>query len=73
MLCIFSCESSNSSTPETNTATEKSSASVFFIGHSLIGFDMPKMVNDISLGFEKTHSYDLQIANGSPLKWNWDQ
>lgn len=46
--------------------------SVFFIGHSLINWDMPNMLDAIAKSLGKTqYTYNAQIINGSPLKYNW--
>lgn len=46
--------------------------SVFFVGHSLINWDMPNMLDAIAKSLGKTHyTYNAQIINGSPLKYNW--
>ncbi len=44
----------------------------FYVGHSLVNFDMPAMVNGLALSASKTTSYGQQIINGSPLQYNYD-
>lgn len=46
---------------------------VFYVGHSLVNHNMPRMVSEIakSKGFT-THIYKEQIINGSPLKNSWN-
>jgi hypothetical protein len=45
---------------------------VFFIGHSLVNFDMPRMVQGLAEDAGFTHTSSAQINNGSTLKYNWD-
>jgi hypothetical protein len=46
---------------------------VFYVGHSLVNHNMPRMVSEIakSKGFTG-HNYSEQIINGASLKYNWD-
>ena len=44
----------------------------FYIGHSLVNFNMPAMVHGMALGAGKTTYYGSQIANGSPLHINYN-
>ncbi len=44
----------------------------FYIGHSLVNFDMPAMVAGLAENAGKTSSYDQQIINGSPLQYNYN-
>ena len=48
-------------------------AEILFVGHSLIGTDLPPMVEAAERlrGHETSASY--QIINGAPLRWNWDR
>lgn len=55
------------------TGTAIAQEDAFLIGHSLINFTMPQMLDAIA--DSKGHSafeYDLQIINGSSLKYNWE-
>ncbi len=46
---------------------------IFFIGHSLINHELPRMFNEIAKsGNNTSHTHKEQITNGAPLKWNWD-
>lgn len=47
-------------------------ANPFFIGHSLINFDMPQMVNELAKAGGKPYQYNQQICNGAPLWWNFE-
>lgn len=47
-------------------------ASVFFVGHSLVNFDMPAMLDDIAKSMGVDHRYAAQIGVGAPLHWIWD-
>jgi len=44
----------------------------FYIGHSLVNFDMPAMVQGLAEDAGKTTYYDKQIINGSPLQYNYN-
>jgi Secretion system C-terminal sorting domain len=44
----------------------------FYIGHSLINFDLPAMVDGLALNAGKNSAYGQQIINGAPLKFNYD-
>ncbi len=44
----------------------------FYLGHSLVNFDMPAMVDGLAESAGKTSIYNQQIINGSPLKYNYD-
>ena len=35
----------------------------FYVGHSLVNFDMPTMVNGLALSASKTTNYGQQIIN----------
>lgn len=44
----------------------------FYIGHSLVNFNMPAMVQGMALNAGKATNYGSQIANGSPLHINYN-
>lgn len=44
----------------------------FYIGHSLVNKDMPKMVNDLAVDANLSTNYGIQIINGSTLRWNYN-
>jgi hypothetical protein len=44
----------------------------FYLGHSLLNFDMPAMVDGLAASAGKTSNYDQQIINGSPLQYNYN-
>jgi Secretion system C-terminal sorting domain len=44
----------------------------FYVGHSLVNFDMPAMVHGLVLNAGKTSIYGQQIINGSPLQYNYN-
>lgn len=44
----------------------------FFLGHSLINFDVPNMVDKLSIAASQTFSYDANIGNGATLLWHWE-
>ncbi|MEW6056985.1 MAG: hypothetical protein AB1540_10255 [Bdellovibrionota bacterium] len=33
---------------------------------------MPRMLSVMALDAGRNHTYDLQVINGAPLRWNWD-
>ena len=43
----------------------------FFLGHSLINFNVPNFVDKLSIAAGDTFSYDANIGNGATLKWHW--
>jgi hypothetical protein len=44
----------------------------FFLGHSLINFHVPNIVNKLSIASSQTFSYDANIGNGATLSWHWN-
>lgn len=54
------------------SASAAQAEEAFFVGHSLVNFDMPRMLDVIAGENQKQHSSDLQIINGSSLKYNWE-
>lgn len=54
------------------TASARDAASVFFVGHSLVNFHMPAMLDDIARSMGVDHHYGAQIGVGAPLHWIWD-
>jgi hypothetical protein len=53
------------------TTTQAQDAHPFYIGHSLVNFDMPAMVHGLAINSGKTTHYAQQITNGSPLRYNF--
>lgn len=47
-------------------------ANVMMIGHSLVNFDMPRMLEALADDAGKTHQRGEQIIIGSPLIYNWN-
>jgi hypothetical protein len=47
-------------------------ASVFFVGHSLVNFEMPAMTQAIAESLGATMTWDAQIRIGGALKMNWE-
>lgn len=43
----------------------------FFLGHSLINFHIPNMVNKLSIDASQNFSYDANIGIGASLGWHW--
>lgn len=48
-------------------------AEILFVGHSLIGPDLPPMVEAAERMRGHEISAQYQITNGAPLRWNWDK
>jgi hypothetical protein len=48
------------------------SNNTFFLGHSLINFDVPNIVDKLSIAGSQTFSYDANIGNGANLSWHWN-
>lgn len=47
--------------------------SVFIVGHSLVGPDLPHMLKSLlEEGHVRNPIVEAQIINGAPLKWNWE-
>lgn len=44
----------------------------FFLGHSLINFNVPNIVDKLSIESFETFSYDANIGNGASLNWHWN-
>lgn len=44
----------------------------FFLGHSLINFNVPNMVDKLSIASGENFSYDANIGNGATLSWHWN-
>lgn len=47
-------------------------AEVLFVGHSLIGPTLPRMVERAAVAQGVELRSEMQIINGAPLKWNWE-
>lgn len=47
-------------------------ATVLFVGHSLIGPQLPGLVEAALRAGGHVHPVEAQVINGSPLSWNWD-
>lgn len=46
---------------------------VLFVGHSLIGEEMPRMARDIAVSLGVEWSHDFQLVDGGSLRVNWDE
>lgn len=51
----------------------RDSARIFFIGHSLVNHDMPRMVNELARSREHRVNVGVQVINGAPLRISWDE
>ncbi len=47
-------------------------AKAYFLGHSLVNFDMPTMVEGLSQAAGKAYNYDVQVGIGANLNWQWN-
>ena len=43
----------------------------FFLGHSLVNFHIPNMVDQLSIAASETFSYDANIGIGASLAWHY--
>lgn len=53
-------------TPPANAQTK-----AYFLGHSLVNFDMPVMVEGLSQAAGMSYNYDVQVGIGANLVWQW--
>jgi|GEM_PF-378029 len=53
-------------------AMQAQTNNTFFLGHSLINFDVPNIVNKLSVAGNQFFSYDANIGNGANLQWQWN-
>lgn len=44
----------------------------FFLGHSLVNFHMPNMVNKLSIAGARPFSYNANVGNGANLLFHWN-
>lgn len=63
-------------TPAATTATEtpstpRTSARVFYLGHSLQNHQVPAMVEDLARDASLENTYQVQIGLGANLQWQW--
>ena len=58
--------------PDADIGRAKDRASVFFVGHSLVNFHMPAMLDDVASSLGLSHSYAAEIGVGAPLHWIWN-
>ena len=54
-----------------STAFSVNAKSIFYVGHSLIGKDMPVMIDQIAASMGKSSSHTRQTIPGAPLKYNY--
>ncbi len=45
----------------------------FFIGHSLVGWDFPFLLEEMAKDLGHQHTQNLSFIIGAPLKWIWDR
>lgn len=64
LLSIFLCHLNNLSAQPQNH-------NVYLLGHSLVNFDMPEMLNDLADNAGYTHNYDVTVGLGANLSWQW--
>lgn len=58
--------------PDAGSVAVRDAARVYFVGHSLVNHDMTGMFEQIARSLGRTHTHDLQIKNGTPLRVQWD-
>jgi hypothetical protein len=44
---------------------------VYLLGHSLVNFSMPEMLNDLADNAGYTHNYNVTVGLGANLSWQW--
>ncbi|MFT5355591.1 MAG: hypothetical protein ACI9KE_002810 [Polyangiales bacterium] len=49
----------------------RSSANIFFLGHSLLGWDAPTMLAQFAEANGLTYSFDAAVGIGANLSWQW--
>ncbi len=54
------------------TLPANAQTNAYFLGHSLVNFDMPTMVSGLSQAAGKTYSYQVQVGIGANLNWQWN-
>ncbi|MFM2385725.1 MAG: hypothetical protein RL660_482 [Bacteroidota bacterium] len=52
-------------------STSAQTHQTFFLGHSLVNFHVPNMVQKLSTAAAQNFSYDLHIGNGANLLFHW--
>lgn len=77
IFLLFSCSEQpiiqpTSPQPPSTGGTTNSINNTFFLGHSLINFDMPNMVQKLSQAASQPFSYQSNIANGANLEMHWN-
>lgn len=71
LLSLFSCSTKNQDLNEPPSQVE-SDVNAYFVGHSLIGFDITQMMTEIAISDEEsTFTHSKQITNGATLQHNW--
>jgi hypothetical protein len=50
----------------------RSSANAVFVGHSLINYDMPQIVQALAESRGKSMQKAVQVVNGAPLRYSWE-
>lgn len=63
LISALFCLAHSSASAQTNNT--------FFLGHSLINFHVPNLVDQLSIASSETFSYDANIGNGATLAWHW--
>ncbi len=69
---VAQSSSLHSSSQSVGEVSEIDSLGIFYVGHSLISYVLPKYVYAVSGQAGKSQVFDQQIINGSSLKWNWE-
>lgn len=62
--------------PDTGTLTPptggRDAANVFFVGHSLVNFDMPAMLDGVAQSADRRHAWAAHVGIGASLSWIWN-
>ena len=59
--------------PPPPPGTAVNSGNVLFVGHSLINWDMPKMMAALATDADRDHSWDAQIGLGGSIQLQWER
>jgi hypothetical protein len=74
LVLLAACSFVGSAMAQTAAFPPRSSANTVFVGHSLINYDMPRMVQAMAAsrsGMRLTSA--VQVINGAPLSFSWER
>lgn len=65
-------DSGTSTPPPPPPTGGRAAADVFFVGHSLVNFDMPAMLDGVAQSTDRRHSWAAHVGIGASLSWIWN-